>query len=298
MLEITVWDVQHGSAAYIKTPNNRHIVMDLGDNGNDFSPLGTLYTRGVRQLDVVAITHPHRDHMDDIYNLALFNKQTLCTPRHLTEQAIRAGNRTLDAGVVTQYLEIRDAYSFPLSPANNLTVAANFGGVNFQVFSPRLCDDCNLNNHSLVMVVSYAGLKMVIPGDNEAPSWKELLADLSFRAAVSGADVLLAPHHGREAGWCAELFEAMGKPRLVLISDGRFGDTSATDRYSKQARGWTVYDAAGTSETRNCVTTRSDGHITLKFGWQNNTPGNFLNVTTSKVNTGSLLARLLSGTLG
>lgn len=299
MLEITVWDVQHGSATYIKTPNNRHIVVDLGDNGTEFSPLGTLYARGVRQLDGVIVTHPHRDHMDDIYNLALHTVLTFTTPRHLTEQAIRAGNRTIDASVVTRYLEIRNAYSFSVPPANTLTAPVNFGGVNFQIFSPHLCEDGNLNNHSLVIVVSYAGLKMVIPGDNEAPSWNELLGDFSFRLAISGADVLLATHHGRDAGWCAELFEAMGKPRLVLISDGRFGDTSATGRYSNQTRGWTVYDAGGTSETRNCVTTRCDGHITVKFGWNGNNPaqGNFLNVTTSKVNNSALL-RALIGTLG
>jgi len=89
MLEITVWDVQHGSATYIKTPNNRHIVVDLGDNGNDFSPLSALYARGVRQLDVVAVTHPHRDHMDDIYNLALFTVATFTTPRLLNSPELR-----------------------------------------------------------------------------------------------------------------------------------------------------------------------------------------------------------------
>ncbi|ODS37411.1 MAG: hypothetical protein A7316_09440 [Candidatus Altiarchaeales archaeon WOR_SM1_86-2] len=29
-LEIVFWDVQHGSATYIKTPNGKHIVQDLG----------------------------------------------------------------------------------------------------------------------------------------------------------------------------------------------------------------------------------------------------------------------------
>jgi hypothetical protein len=87
----------------------------------------------------------------------------------------------------------------------------------------------------------------------------------------------------------------MGKPRLVVVSDGRFGDTSATDRYSKQATGWAVFYAAGRQEERNCVTTRCDGHITIKVGWNGNDPrqGNFLNVTTSKVNTSGLLAQIL-----
>ena len=27
---VIFWDVQHGHSTYIKTPNNRHIVIDLG----------------------------------------------------------------------------------------------------------------------------------------------------------------------------------------------------------------------------------------------------------------------------
>jgi competence protein ComEC len=67
---------------------------------------------------------------------------------------------------------------------------------------------------SLVVVVSYADLKMVIAGDNESPSWKELLNDPTFVTAIKGANVLLASHHGRDAGYSADLFEATGKPKL------------------------------------------------------------------------------------
>jgi hypothetical protein len=122
-----------------------------------------------------------------------------------------------------------------------------------------------------------------LPGDNESPSWIELLANPNFVAAIKGADVLLAPHHGQGAGYCADLFKAMGKPKLVVISDGRFGDTSATDRYCAQATGWTVYNRLGVGKECKCVTTRSDGHITINIGWINEAERrNFLNVTTSK----------------
>lgn len=298
MLEITVWDVQHGSAAHIRTPNNRHIAIDLGDNGDNFSPLSHLHAVGIQHLDQVVITHPHRDHMDDIGNFHLLAPTTLWTTRHLSEADIRKGNRPADTEVVNQYLAIRQQYTSPVPPIDVLTAPANFGGAAFQVFSPKPSDVSNLNNHSLVVVVSYAGLKMVIPGDNEAPSWKELLNDTNFVSAINGTDVLLAAHHGRDAGFCAELFEAMGKPRLVVISDGRFGDTSATDRYSKQVIGWTVYDPTGTASQRKCVTTRSDGHVTITFGWQNlanPSQGNFLNVTTSKSKAMTAAARVLSG---
>jgi competence protein ComEC len=297
MLEITVWDVSHGNAAYINTPNNRHIVVDLGDNGTEFSPLQILQARGVQQLDAVVITHPHRDHMDEIEDFYLLAPKVLWTPRHITDADIRNANRAGDLAVVNRYLDIRRYYTSPVTGTNDLCAPGHFGGAEFRVFTPSTCGVNNLNNHSLVVALSYAGLKVLIPGDNESLSWKELLGNPAFVAAVRGTDVLVAPHHGREAGYCGELFDAMGKPRLVVISDGRFGDTSATDRYTKQARGWTVFDANGQKRDRYCVKTRNDGHITIKIGWNNNDPsqGNYLNVTTSKADHYAWLAAMLGG---
>src|SRR5262245_48318230 len=106
-------------------------------------------------------------------------------------------------------------------------------------YTPKGCATSNLNNHSIVTVLSYADSKVLIPGDNEAVSWKELLESPHFVAAIRGTDILLAPHHGREAGFSAELFKHIN-PWLVIISDGSFSDTSATDRYARQARGLKV----------------------------------------------------------
>ena len=69
-VEMIFWDVQHGNALYVKTPNNKHMVIDLGigdysGNNERFSPLEELRAKGVSQLDHVIITHPHLDHFDD-----------------------------------------------------------------------------------------------------------------------------------------------------------------------------------------------------------------------------------------
>lgn len=294
MLEITIWDVNHGSAAYIKTPNGRHIAVDLGDNDeSDFSPLEELSTnRGVSQLDVLLITHPHRDHIDDIFNVPLLNPKVLWKPGHLTPDEIRNGNRKQDSLIIDSYLELVETYGSPVPAALNMRIPDNFGGVKFEVFRPSVCDTGNLNNHSLVVVLDYLGMKMVIPGDNEAPSWNELLEDSYFVNAVAGTHVFLAAHHGRDAGYSAELFQAMGQPKLVVVSDGRFGDTSATDRYSKQAKGWPVSDAAGRKETRKCLTTRCDGHITIEIG-RNPNGNRYLDVSTTKPDVDEIVSQLL-----
>lgn len=87
MTRFVFWDVQHGSAAYICTPNAQRIVVDLGtgkvgDGNPDFSPL--LHLRDswdITQLDGVVITHPHRDHIGDIFNFSPLSPRTLERPR-------------------------------------------------------------------------------------------------------------------------------------------------------------------------------------------------------------------------
>jgi competence protein ComEC len=106
----------------------------------------------------------------------------------------------------------------------------------------------------------------MIPGDNESPSWKELLEDTSFKEAINGTDILVAAHHGREAGFCADLFEVI-EPRLTIVSDDYETDSSAVSRYSKISTGWTVHHRSGAdSDERCCVTTRSDGCVNVEMG--------------------------------
>lgn len=276
MLEIKVWDVSHGSAAWVKFPNGVNMVVDLGADGSGdlaFSPLRTMKNiHNVQQVDYAAISHGHADHLDDIFSLhQLFHPKVLITPRHLTDQEIRAGNQAGDMKLVDRYLMVRQSYTSPITPDVDATLPTNIGGASFKFFTPCLYSKQNLNNHSLVLVISYCGMTVVIPGDNETPSWNELMKNLVFSMAVQNTTILIAPHHGREAGFCAELLDLM-KPQLVVISDGDACDTSATGRYSVKATGCKIVNGLGSVDTRKCVTTRKDGHITLKLGMNGTVP--------------------------
>lgn len=230
-----------------------------------FSPLRHLRNAwGVSHLDGVIITHPHKDHLDDIREFDGLSPGILSRPNHLTASEIRANNRG-DLAVVNEYLRINERYNQPLGPEDNMFSSENNGGAKIQTFVPSSCPTSNLNNHSMVVVVSYADSKILIPGDNEAPSWRELLARSDFREAIRGTDILLAPHHGRKAGFSEDLFEHI-TPRLTIISDGPSGSTSATSSYAGKTRGWKVHKHSGGSEQRRCVTTRKDGVVVVNFG--------------------------------
>ena len=270
-LELTVWNVQHGSAVHIQTPNDKHIVVDLGtgtsDTGN-FSPLSHLKNQGIPQLDWVIISHPHLDHIEDILNFDQLKPLYLTRPNHLTEDDIWAGNKNADAEVkqvIRKYIEIDTRYNLPADPQSSPRLPENNGDASIEVFSPAQSSHANLNNHSIVTVISYCGVKILIPGDNEPPSWDELLKRSDFKAAIADVSVLVAPHHGRESGFHSELFNHF-QPLITIISDGRFLDTSATDRYSAVTKGWQVNRRNGSPQRRKCVTTRNDGIIAVKIG--------------------------------
>lgn len=266
-MQLLMWNVQHGSAAYIRTPSGKHIAIDLGAGDEfSFSPLRHLWQSGIRKLDHVTITHPHMDHIDDIRYFDAFEPQTLKIPCHLTENDIRGNNPRPNVEAeqkIQKYLDIGRRYDSPVAPEDGIGSPQNNGGVSVQMFTPVQTSRGNLNNHSVVTVLEYSGVKILIPGDNEPPSWEELLGQLLFRSAIANTHVLVAAHHGRESGFHRPLFDYFN-PLITLISDGRAVGTSVTGKYDEVTKGWTVHRRNGTTQERKCVTTRNDGHIEVR----------------------------------
>lgn len=287
MCEFYFWDVQHGHATYIRTPNGRHIVVDLGsgDYSRDdasFSPLCYIKNyMNVDQIDFLVITHPHLDHIDDILNLRDIEPKVLLRPKHLTKSEIMSGVQPKDKPKFDAYCDLSSRYGFSVGgdSVNETSYSGNWGGLNIQTFSPQNCSHSNFNNHSIISVFEFEGVKVVIPGDNERCSFDELMLQPSFKQAIRDADVLLAPHHGRESGYDKD-FVSLVNPKITIVSDGRFCSTSANVRYSNNSSGWKTYYRGGReASVRKCLTTNSDGHVVVKIG--RNATSNFLYVEAS-----------------
>lgn len=270
-LQATFWDVQHGSATWLSMPNNENVLIDLGSGsfgaGEKFSPLRHMkHNCGVRVINGLVITHQHYDHIADIENLAALDLEprVLMRPK-LEERFIREANLRKLAEVAVDVYENIDARYNSAAPHSPFS-AERPDGASIRCFHPARCGPEDLNNQSIVTVVEYAGVKLLLPGDNEGNSWDELLERPDFRSAIAGTHAVLAAHHGRENGFYGLLFDQF-QPLLTIISDGRFCDTSATSRYGAVTRGWTVRSRAnGNSQPRKCLTTRKDGDIILEIG--------------------------------
>lgn len=270
MLRMILFDVEHGFCAFIKTPTGRTILIDCGKAAN-FSPVeyirqnelaATVPFNGFH-LTKLIVTHPHEDHIEDMARL----KQDL--PPAILQRWSYNWDYVKGPNPAPGSYKCLDAYSsWEATFGRGGAIEPDYG-IKLDVFglSPNeaqaisASSNSTVNNSSLVIVVSFQGVqwtpKFVFAGDMEQAGWEQLLRKPDFRAAVAGTWFYFAAHHGHTSGFSTELFDAMGKPLLNLVSVTSC-DESHDDRYSKDdfSLGYPVG-----LETRKMVTTRTDGAI-------------------------------------
>lgn len=267
-LEIIIWDVEHGNAIYMKTPNGTHICFDIGSGsygqGETFSPLEYLKNRWkVDKLDYLVISHPHADHISDIQTL--FNEdmkpRVLARPKGLSEEFIKKSNQNKFTEIIDLYLKLDEDYSSDVPWENNPCNPTKNGGVYIKNFSQKKAGMDNINNYSFVSVISFGDQKVIIPGDIETVGWNALLEKEEFLKAIKNTTILIASHHGRESGFSKNIFEYF-RPDITIISDGKYNDTSATERYNYYSNGAKVKSRSrGEEKIRYVLTTRNDSVI-------------------------------------
>lgn len=257
-----VWDVELGLAIHIKAPNGKYIVVDLGRKTN-FSPLYQLKNEDVGYM---VITHPHKDHIEDISNISYARPDVLWRVHSFSREELldRAQNAS-DVNIINRYCDFIDGYNGSLSEEKDPTTENPFDGLTAEVFQTSLCGKSNINNFSGIVILKLGFIKIVICGDNESASFNILMGNSDFKDAIKDTDILVAAHHGRESGFHND-FVSLANPLLTIVSDTKNPDTTASCRYSAKSRGLNVYDKWGNHSVRKCLTTRSDGNIEILFG--------------------------------
>lgn len=265
-MKIVVWDVNHGNSIWIQTPNERDVLIDCGSNDTtDFSPARYLKSKG-RSLDYLIVSHPHTDHIRDIENIIEniidYNKPPMLDRPKVDLERILEANPEGDEEIIRSYYDFQEQYGFETSDENNPEYKSWGAGVSFHNFNPNE-DDSNLNNLGIATFVNFGGFTLLCPGDIGERGWKRLLAQDNFVSWLRETNFLIASHHGRREGFYNEIFEYF-TPKLTIVSDGRFRETSASDVYSKITDGWNVNKRDTKEEIkRYVVTTRNDGPISI-----------------------------------
>lgn len=260
--KMKIWNVELGLAVHVEVPNGKYIVIDLGSKYG-VNPLRSLWSKTVGYM---VITHPHHDHFSDIQNIGYGRPNVLWRVKDYSREELISSAREGEKDDFVKYCDFCDSYYGTLQSSNDPETEVPFDGLTAEIFKTSSCNKDNKNNFSAIVVLKLGNAKVVVCGDNEKQSLETLMNLDSFKEAVRGAYVLVAPHHGRESGYY-EKFVDIVNPYLTIISDTSKGDTSVTEKYDTKTKGYEVYNCSTwNSEKRKCLTTRKDGNIEVVFG--------------------------------
>jgi len=262
-MQLEIFDVEHGACALLTADNGTRLMIDCGHNATTGWKPGTyLINKGIRYLDMLAITNYDEDHASGLPNLiANVDIGWLWRNKSVTPQTITTLKSEYGMGKGIETL-VNMASNYC---GGGSTASPDFTGVERQCFYNNYPSFDDENNLSMVVFLKCNGINFLFPGDIECAGWLKLLQDdPSFRRAVAETTVLIASHHGRENGICQEIFDVHGcKPQLIIISDDyhQYNTQKTVNYYASKARG--IENFRG--YPRTVLTTRKDGDITFNF---------------------------------
>jgi beta-lactamase superfamily II metal-dependent hydrolase len=280
-MTLTIWDVEHGACATLQhSESNKLAMIDSGHNDSEgWYPSEYIKDElGRGDLDYLFITNADHDHLSDLDGLweNKVNVKTLIRSKGISVEDLRKlklesaqdGHLSDD---IERFLTIHGSYTHPVpEPFNDY-----MGGVTFKSFWNNFPDEKSTNNLSMAVFFQFGSLKILFPGDLERSGWLRLLGREDFRAELDSTTVLVASHHGRESGFCAEVFEQadlgrIWKPWCVAMSD-KYVEHKTQEgmaaKYGLRVRDEGIQTSGGNQ--RWVLTTRQNGWIRFRVTEQN-----------------------------
>jgi competence protein ComEC len=216
--ELSAIDVGQGDSLLAAFPDGALMLVDAGgipsfgrsrkpgiDIGEDVvSPY--LWSRSIKRLDVVAMTHAHEDHMGGM-SAILRNFR----PRELWTGATQDSPEWRGVLETAERLHIAVRHMRRGSPFE-------YGGASLQVLAPGpdyVADAKPKNDDSLVMRIRFGKTSFLLTGDME----KRIEYELADAGLLEHDDVLKVGHHGSRTSSTNALLEAE-RPAFGIISAG------------------------------------------------------------------------------
>lgn len=274
-MALRIWDVEHGACAMLHHTENgiagALAMIDSGDTG-DWNPANFITgTLRRRRLDFLFITNADQDHMSGLQGLwdagvdvAVMHHNPTFGPAAFEAVKRQSGPLTRDA---QRYLQNLRTFTAPIErPFDQI-----MGGITATAFCNPWPQFTNTNDLSFAVCIKYGSFGILFPGDLEGPGWRALLARQDFRAVLGQVDVLVASHHGRENGYCEEVFQFC-RPKAVVMSDKAI--VHDTQDMTQTYRNHVVRNYANgvivrsSGRRRHVLTTRRDGWIQFEVNDQ------------------------------
>lgn len=205
-LTVTALNVGHGAAHVVCFPDGRHMVIDCGSalrgNAGEKIVAPFLRSRGVRRIDVLALTHPHEDHFGGARSLLeQFSVAEIWVPAAVSLSSY-------GEAVSRKATLVRRIYGGEIFAAGGAEVVVRSAG--------RRGNGSGANEDSLVLEIRHGSLSVWLPGDVEKgpAEWGRIERN------DDESRVLFLPHHG-SAGAAPGAWIAAARPSVVISQNNR-----------------------------------------------------------------------------
>ena len=219
LLRITSLDVGQGEATLVQFPRGKTMLIDGGGFYDNSFDLGekvvapALWKKKIKHIDVVVLSHPHPDHVNGLVSIVknFTVREVWTNGEKVRSEAFEEFERTIANKGIRKLVLSREV--------GHRTI----NGVGVEVLhppasprhSPSKSYSKELNNHSLVLRLTYKDISLLLTGDIS----REVERDLMQTAPCLKSTILKVPHHGSATSSSSAFLKAV-QPEIALLSLG------------------------------------------------------------------------------
>ena len=199
-------DVGQGDSIFIELPNGKTMLVDAGENYHGQGIIDYVQTIGYHKLDYVVATHPHEDHIGSMPYIV----------RNFEIGSIYMPDVTANTATFESLLKAIKAKGLRVKNGRTGVHIIKDGELTADIIAPDKPDESNINNSSIVLLLTFGNVSYLLTGDAETKELNAIRADMH-------ATVLKAGHHGSKTSTTQTLLKKIS-PSVTVISCGKNND--------------------------------------------------------------------------
>lgn len=203
-ISVSFVDVGQGDCELIMT-GGHSILIDSGDVMCIDKTIGFLRSSGVKQLDLIIVTHPHDDHFGGMYKILQSFEVGMVIMPEMKMSGV--SYEKLMSAVGERDIPLRYAV-----PGERFILGES---TFLDILAPLYGDYKAENNFSVAARLIHGETSFLFTGDLE--EWGEL--DLTDAGVYLDSDVLKVGHHGSAGSSCKEFLERV-TPEIAVFEAG------------------------------------------------------------------------------
>ncbi len=226
ILQVHFIDVGQGDGIFIEFPDGETMLIDAGHyySSSTNEVLDYLEEQEVDIIDYFMITHSDADHIGavdeivELYDIVNFYLPKTTTANHTTA--------TYATALASVDIEMEDGVTYVYYSMVGMSIEGEDWVIDFYMPVESLYEDAGdgewdsheKNSVSPIIVLSYAGRKVMFTGDSNEDN-EEIFVEMYAGVDYLDVDVLKVAHHGSREGSTAEFLEIV-LPEYAVISAG------------------------------------------------------------------------------